>query len=111
MLKPIPQEKPDPQNLAKQIARSVHKTIGVKKHLALLPKLHQKMEHQKHKEKKFLHAVHFKMTKFLNKQKKHTHNEVSDMIVHLQKSVLCLQKQRQKMMWLEQKKRKGSSSF
>ena len=107
MLKLIPQEKPDPQNLANQIAQSVRKTIGVKKRFTLAPKLHQKMEHQTQKEKNLLHTVHVKMVKFLNKQKKHTHSEMSEMIFHLQKSVLSLQRQQHKMIWLDQKKRKG----
>lgn len=107
MLKPIPQEQPDPQNLANQIARSVRKTINQKKHFVLAPKLHQKMGHQKQKEKKFLHVVHDKMVTFLSKQKKHTHEEMSDMILHLQKSVLSLQREQHKMIWLDQKKRKG----
>ena len=107
MLKPIPQEKPDPKYLAKQIAKSVRKTMSLKKHIIISPKLHQKMEHQKQREKKFLHAVHEKMVQFLNKQKKHTHSEVSDMIIHLQKSVLCLQRQRHKMILMDQKRKKG----
>lgn len=104
MLKLIPQENPDPKDVARKVARSVQRTIKKKKFYGT-PKLRQKFEVQMKKENKILQIVSTKLLRFVKGDQKHSEGEVSDLIHSLQKSVLSLQRQRHKLLQQKQQKR------
>lgn len=106
MLKLIPQEKPENNTCKSKNGSQKNR----RKNKTLAPKLRQKFEYEMKNEKNILHTICIKMVNFVKNEKAHTCDDVSELIHGLQKSILSLQRQRQKMVWHEQKKRKRGTS-
>lgn len=111
MLKPIPQEQAAEnngpqrarQNPKRGQQRGRQKTPTRK---TLAPKLQQKQAEELKVEHHILHGVCVKFVHFIKETGTQTEQEIEELIHGLQKSVLSLQKQRQKIVWANQARQK-----
>ena len=109
MLKPIPRENSEQHDSSQALHPASQTGKAVTRHKktsSFVPKLVQKLEHQWKSDKTVLQTVCVKMIKFVQKEKQQDEREVRELIHGLQKSILSLQRHRQKLVWAEQKKKK-----
>ncbi len=106
MLKPIPRENSEQQDSSQVGSGTAPKQ---RKKTSFIPKMVQKLEHQWKNDKTAFQTVCVKMIRFVQKEKQHDEREVRDLIHGLQKSILTLQRHRQKLVWAAQKKKKGKT--
>jgi hypothetical protein len=115
MLKPIPQENPPEQNLpSKKTARTFDSRKGKRTHPAKANEsrpaessavINKKNEDTK-REFGIFKTLCIKLLRFVKNTGRHTGEEMGDLIHMLQRSVLALQRQRNKILMEEQKKKK-----
>jgi len=103
MLKLIPQENSDAHVGIKKIR---YKVFTKKKKVLISPKLQQKYQHEARTEKSVLERICKKLLLSLKGDKNLSQQEIGELIHGLQKSILGLQRQRQRLLWQEQKKKK-----
>jgi hypothetical protein len=71
----------------------------------MAPKLQQKVDHEIKKEEGILQNVCVKFVRFIKDGENHSVQEIGELIHGLQKSVLSLQRKRQKLMWRKDRKK------
>ena len=101
MLKLIPEERPERPDRNTE----VHATRKNKKKKQSPPKLQQKFDREMGDEQRVLKTVCVKFIRYI-KTESPSDTDRSDLIHDLQKSVLSLQRQRQKLMWRARSKKK-----
>lgn len=113
MLKPIPQE--NPENIRKVTAKKAKRFMapgpgveGISCKKVFSCKIQQKMQAEAKKDRSLLHGVCARMIQFIRKNGQTSKQELHELIHGLQRSVLSLERQKQRAFNKEQRKKKKS---
>jgi transposase len=109
MLKQIPNESPD--EIRKKVARKARRFIamgpGFSANVTLNPKMKRKYQAETNKDCGIMKNVCVKMIQFIRGEGKRSHEQVTELIHGLQRSVLSLERERRRMLQNEKKKNNG----
>jgi hypothetical protein len=109
MLKQIPNESPDEirKKVAKKARRFIAMGPGFAANTTFSDVTNRKVRADTKKDRGFIKNVCIKLIRFVQGQGGNSHEQVSDLIHNLQRSVLSLERERQRMLQQEKKKKKG----
>jgi len=107
MLKQIPNENPEEirKNVANKARRFIVRGQGIYSNSFASPKINKKKQIQMKKDHGLIKNVCIRMIKFVQGPERHNQDQVSDLIYGMQRSVLSLERHRQRMLQRDRKRK------